>query len=64
VTDDGKGITGQQLYDPRSLGLLGMKERAYILGGSVVISGEPGRGTSVKVVMPVAGRSEILNAGV
>ncbi|HEX2962536.1 MAG TPA: histidine kinase, partial [Ignavibacteriales bacterium] len=49
VTDDGKGITGQQLYDPRSLGLLGMKERAYILGGSVVISGEPGRGTSVKV---------------
>ncbi|MGE5438249.1 MAG: histidine kinase [Bacteroidota bacterium] len=64
VTDDGKGITGQQLYDPRSLGLLGMKERAYILGGSVVISGEPGRGTSVKVAMPVAGRNEILNAGV
>lgn len=58
VTDDGIGITEKQLYHPRSLGLLGMKERAYILGGSVVISGEPGRGTSVKVVMPVANAAE------
>ncbi|MGE5354291.1 MAG: histidine kinase [Acidobacteriota bacterium] len=59
VTDDGVGITEGQLYDPRSLGLLGMKERAYILGGSVVITGEEGRGTSVKVVMPVTGIKDI-----
>jgi signal transduction histidine kinase len=30
-----------------------MKERALILGGEVFINGSPGKGTKVKVVMPV-----------
>ncbi|HEX2866439.1 MAG TPA: histidine kinase [Ignavibacteriales bacterium] len=53
ITDDGVGITEEQIRDPRSLGLLGMKERAYILGGSVTISGEAGSGTSLRVTIPV-----------
>ncbi|MCU7497118.1 MAG: sensor histidine kinase [Ignavibacteria bacterium] len=61
-TDNGMGITEEQIRDPKSLGLLGMKERAFILGGSVVINGEPGRGTSVKVLMPMLGGTETMNS--
>jgi PAS domain S-box-containing protein len=53
VIDDGKGITPQALADRRSLGLLGMRERALLLGGEVVVSGRPGRGTTVTLVMPL-----------
>jgi signal transduction histidine kinase len=53
VTDNGKGITQNQLSDPKSLGLLGMKERALILGGSVEIKSSMNNGTTVKAVIPL-----------
>ena len=53
VTDNGKGITQNQLSDPKSLGLLGMKERALILGGSVEIKSSMNNGTIVKAVIPL-----------
>jgi len=53
VIDNGRGITRSQLEDHRSLGILGMKERAMILGGTVSINGVPGQGTSLKVEMPL-----------
>ena len=37
----------------RSLGLLGMRERALHVGGEVNISGAPGRGTKVTVSIPI-----------
>ena len=53
IADDGRGITPGEIANVRSLGLLGMKERAYLLGGSVSVS--PGRkgGTCVSVELPV-----------
>ena len=53
VIDNGKGITQNQLSDPKSLGLLGMKERALILGGSVEIKSSMNNGTIVKAVIPL-----------
>ncbi|MBL9188445.1 MAG: PAS domain S-box protein [Opitutaceae bacterium] len=53
VVDDGVGITRERLEDPRSIGLLGMKERAFAFGGSVEITGVPGAGTTVAVHLPV-----------
>lgn len=53
VIDNGKGITPQALGDRRALGLLGMRERALLLGGEVAIVGRPGQGTRVTVVMPL-----------
>jgi PAS domain S-box-containing protein len=53
VRDNGKGITQEQLSKPNSFGLLGMQERTFHLGGDVVISGEPGKGTVVKVTIPL-----------
>jgi signal transduction histidine kinase len=52
VKDDGRGITDHALRDTNSLGLLGIRERAQLLGGTVDIWGVPGRGTTVRVRLP------------
>lgn len=53
VIDNGKGITETQITDTKSLGLLGMKERALILNGEFTVSGIPGKGTTVTVTIPI-----------
>lgn len=52
VKDNGKGIEPEEIVDVKSIGILGMKERANLLDGDVNISGAPGRGTSVRVMIP------------
>jgi PAS domain S-box-containing protein len=54
VADDGRGITGAQAANARSFGLLGMQERARLAGGTVTVTGEPGRGTTVTAQLPVS----------
>jgi signal transduction histidine kinase len=53
VTDNGRGITENEISGSKSLGLLGMRERALLLGGEVTISGTPGQGTTVTVSIPL-----------
>ena len=53
VKDDGRGITESQRLNSRSLGLLGMKERALLVGGDVRVTGKEGAGTTVVVRVPV-----------
>jgi signal transduction histidine kinase len=53
VEDNGVGISPTQLAERRSLGLLGMRERAGAFGGAVEIVGSQGRGTTVIVQMPL-----------
>src|SRR5262245_38124490 len=52
VRDNGRGISEEQLNNPRTMGLLAMRERALALGGEVQISGARGRGTRVLVILP------------
>jgi DNA-binding NarL/FixJ family response regulator len=52
VADNGKGITPEQLTNPTSLGLLGMRERAHLWGGDVIIQGGPDAGTTVTIRVP------------
>jgi PAS domain S-box-containing protein len=54
VRDNGRGITEEEVNNPRTMGLLGMRERALALGGDVRISGTRGRGTRVLVTLPDA----------
>jgi len=56
VTDNGKGIDEIRASAHNSLGLLGMRERALLLGGEFSIRGSPGQGTAVTVRVPVADR--------
>jgi signal transduction histidine kinase len=53
VRDNGRGITPEQVAGANSLGLLSMRERAAQLGGHIDLAGEPGRGTTVTVTMPL-----------
>jgi PAS domain S-box-containing protein len=53
VRDNGRGISPDELNSPDSVGLIGMRERAIVLGGEVRIAGTPGRGTLVRVEIPL-----------
>ena len=55
VRDDGAGFDTRIT---RGLGLLGMDERVRRLGGELQVSSEPGRGTLVAAVLPVAPLSQ------
>jgi signal transduction histidine kinase len=58
IHDNGQGIGEEQLSAGQSLGLLGMRERALLLGGELTISGDPTKGTTVKVRIPQPNRKE------
>jgi signal transduction histidine kinase len=57
VRDDGRGITQAQAGNPRSLGLLGIRERARRLGGGATIAVGPSGGTIVAVHVRRGGRA-------
>ena len=52
VKDNGRGISENEIQNTKSIGLLGMRERAALLGGEVRFRGEPGKGTTVSVRIP------------
>lgn len=52
IEDDGDGIPPEKIIDGGSLGLLGMRERASALGGTVDITARPMRGTTVTLRLP------------
>ncbi len=53
VTDNGRGISEEELHGSQSFGLIGIRERVYSCGGEVHITGSAGRGTTVRVTVPV-----------
>jgi signal transduction histidine kinase len=53
VWDNGRGISEREIADPRSIGLIGMRERAAMLGGEITIRGVPGQGTTVIARIPM-----------
>jgi PAS domain S-box-containing protein len=53
VHDDGRGIAPEEASDPRSFGLLGIRERARRLGGMATIGPREPRGTSLTLVVPL-----------
>lgn len=53
VEDNGKGIDDSASGSAKSLGILGMRERALPFGGSIEIEGAQERGTRVKVSIPL-----------
>lgn len=53
VEDNGVGIKDGQIASPNSLGLLGMQERAGVLGGKVIFRRNRKGGTTVTVQIPL-----------
>lgn len=54
ISDDGRGISEEEIRTPRSIGITGMRERAALVGGTCTLTGEPGRGTTVRVAVPLS----------
>lgn len=59
VKDNGRGITSRELFNTKSLGLLGMRERSLLVGGVVEIRGKEGEGTTVTVRVPLHERRTV-----
>ena len=57
ITDNGNGISSEQIKDFKSLGIHGMQERALIFGGQVTFDSFLGKGTKVKVEIPIDQKS-------
>jgi len=53
VHDNGRGISQDQIHSAKSIGLLGMRERARLRGGEIHIRGSAGDGTTVTVRLPL-----------
>jgi len=65
IIDDGIGIAAPTLAKPMSHGLLGMRERALLLGGVLNIRrGRGDRGTCIEVYIPLKGRGKRPAGGV
>ncbi len=54
VQDNGRGITESEIDSPKSIGLLGMQERARLRAGEVHFQRIPGQGTAVTVRLPLS----------
>jgi signal transduction histidine kinase len=53
VTDDGHGFDLQAALRKGRLGLAGMRERVEIIGGTFELESTPGRGTRIRVTLPM-----------
>lgn len=51
IRDDGHGFDQEQI-DGRGLGLVGMRERAHLVGGKLSLVSTPGEGTRVELIAP------------
>ena len=51
VQDNGCGITGAQRDNPLAIGLVGMRERAELIGATLSIGSRPRRGTAVELTL-------------
>jgi len=54
IADDGVGVPQQDLASPRSLGFIGMRERADSVGGRLQIVVTPPTGTTIRLCVPIA----------
>ena len=52
ITDNGRGFDPESIGNKKTLGLLGMKERVHLMGGSYNIYSKPSQGTIIKVIVP------------
>ncbi len=58
IRDQGRGFDTAGIAKYQSLGLEGMRERAYAIGGLLEIQSEPGKGTQIQASLPLSGHME------
>lgn len=53
IIDNGVGYNAEDINGKNTLGLVGMKERTIMMDGTFEIDSKPGKGTTVKIVVPI-----------
>ncbi len=53
IKDDGKGIDPEDVSKKKSFGLLGIKERVFVMDGEYTLKSAPGEGTCLTVSVPL-----------
>jgi PAS domain S-box-containing protein len=56
VADNGDGVTDDRVNSNISFGIMGMRERSQLCGGSLSVKGKSGEGTKVCCTIPLPGR--------
>jgi PAS domain S-box-containing protein len=59
IEDDGKGFDASEPLSEGQVGLVGIRERTHLVGGSVTVESSPGRGTTICVSVPLPGPGPI-----
>jgi PAS domain S-box-containing protein len=59
VEDDGRGFDDSELLSESQLGLVGMRERAHLVGGSMTLESSPGHGTTICIRVPLAAQKPV-----
>ena len=54
ISDNGVGMDVNKLTDELALGILGMRERASVIGGTLSIKSHPSKGTKVTACLPLS----------
>ncbi|HMU23828.1 MAG TPA: PAS domain S-box protein [Ferruginibacter sp.] len=60
IKDNGKGFDPAEIENKKTLGLLGMKERVLLMGGTYQITSEPEKGTLVRIIVPLAVQQHVI----
>ena len=55
IRDNGGGLATSEERASGSFGLVGMHERARLLGGTVGVESQPARGTTIRASIPLSG---------
>jgi PAS domain S-box-containing protein len=58
INDNGCGITNSDISNPKSFGILGMRERVKSYRGDFSITGKKGKGTRIKIVIPIISKDD------
>lgn len=52
INDNGRGISVEHIRNPKSFGIIGMRERVRFIGGDFYMIGNPGKGTRIEIRIP------------
>ncbi|MEJ0106875.1 MAG: response regulator [Bacteroidota bacterium] len=53
IADNGNGFNYEEIKNKKTLGLVGMKERALIMNGGLTADSIPGKGTTITIAVPL-----------
>jgi len=57
IRDNGRGIQPEDMEKAQSLGLVGMRERVWAMGGAITVGADEPPGTRIDVVLPIEGHA-------